>query len=394
MLAHTYSPKDKLSDDILYVEAIPFIILHLLVLGVFWTGFTTTSVILCVSLYWLRVMAITIGYHRYFSHRAFKTGRVIQFLLAFIGGAALQRDALWWAAKHRAHHRDSDTPDDGHSPRHYGFWGAHVTWVFRPRRFAADMPMIQDFAKYPELRWLQNNQNIPGLFFAALCVLIDGLPGFFVGFILSTILVYHATFFINSLAHVLGKQRYLTGDDSRNHWLLAFMAAGEGWHNNHHYYPASARNGFFWYEWDPSYYVIWTLEKLGLAWDVQRPPKSVLRNEKKITHAIIEKTAGHIAAGFSTDKLAEQVRTALMQQGAQWDELVQRARRAVAEAETHLKSIELPQLPSLDEMRLAARRKFANVPSLEEAIARARLRLHEAVSARLVLDAQAYGQPA
>ncbi|MGH8531003.1 MAG: acyl-CoA desaturase [Nevskiales bacterium] len=388
MQAHTITAEKALSDDILYPTAFPFILFHLAALAVIWTGFTTTSVILCIALYWLRVFGITMGYHRYFSHRSFKTGRVFQFFLAFWGTAAMQRDVLWWAAKHRAHHRDSDTPSDGHSPRHYGFLGAHVTWIFRPRRLQADMNLIQDFVKYPEIRWLQENQYAPGLLMALFCFALDGLPGLFAGFTLSTILVYHSTFAINSLAHVLGKQRYLTGDDSRNHWFLAFIAGGEGWHNNHHYYPGSARNGFFWYEWDPTYYLICLFEKLGVVWEVQRPPQSVLSGEKRTTNAIIDKTAGHIASGFSVDGLVAQVRQAWANSN-HWEELKARAQQAMAEAETYLHSIELPALPSPDEVRAKARKMFANTPSLDEAVERARARLVQAVSLKLMEHAKA-----
>lgn len=388
MQAHTITGEAALSDDIVYPATIPFVLFHVGALAALWTGFTATSVVLCITLYWLRVFAITMGYHRYFSHRAFKTGRVFQFLLAFFGASAMQRDMLWWAAKHRAHHRDSDTPADGHSPRHYGFFGAHVTWVFRPRRLQADMNLIQDFARFPELRWLQTNQYAPGLSLALFCLILDGLPGMFAGFTVSTILVYHSTFAINSLAHVLGNQRYLTGDDSRNHWFLAFIAGGEGWHNNHHYYPGSARNGFFWYEWDPTYYLICLFEKLGIVWDVQRPPQTVLSGEKRTTSAIIDKTATHIAAGFSVDALVEKVRAA-WDKSNQWDELKARAHKARAEAEAYLTSIELPALPSLDELRAKARKMFANTPSLDEAVERARARLVQAVSLKLMEHAKA-----
>lgn len=387
MQVHKMTGKSSLSDDIVYPATIPFVLLHVAALGFIWTGFDVLSVSLCIGLYWLRVLAITIGYHRYFSHRSFKTSRVFQFILGFVGVTALQRDPLWWAAKHRAHHRDSDTPADGHSPRHYGFWGAHVTWVFRPRRTYADMALIKDFSKYPEMRWLQDNQFAPGLLLGLGCWLIGGWSGLFVGYILSTILVYHATFFINSLAHVLGRQRYLTGDDSRNHWLLACIACGEGWHNNHHYYPASARNGFFWYEWDPSWYVIWTLEKLGVVWDVQRPPATVLSGEKRTPNAIIDKTAGHIVAAFPVDRLVAQVREA-WEQSTHWEEFKTRARQAANDAESHLKSVELPHLPSLDDMRAKAHAKFANTPSLEVAVQRARERLVQAVGERLLSDAR------
>ncbi|MGH8562146.1 MAG: acyl-CoA desaturase, partial [Nevskiales bacterium] len=255
MQANSAAVSKEPSEDIIRPTLIPFVLFHIATLGVIWTGFTTQAVIMCVVLYVVRVFGITAGFHRLMSHRSYKAGRVTTFVLALFGTMAMQRGPLWWAAKHREHHRDSDTPDDAHSPRHFGFWGAHVGWVFR-RRADADMSLIQDFAKYPELRWLERNDYIPGILLGLACFLIGGWAGLFVGFVLSTMLVYHATFMINSLAHVFGSQRYLTGDDSRNNWLLAIIAMGEGWHNNHHYYPGSARNGFFWYEYDVTYYLL------------------------------------------------------------------------------------------------------------------------------------------
>jgi stearoyl-CoA desaturase (delta-9 desaturase) len=372
------------SEDIVRPSLIPFTLFHLATFGVIWTGFTTEAVIMCVVLYMVRVFGITAGYHRLLSHRSYKAGRVVTFMLALFGTMAMQRGPLWWAAKHREHHRDSDTPADAHSPRHFGFWGAHMGWVFR-KRADADMSLIQDFAKYPELRLLEKHDYIPGILLGIACFLIGGWAGLFVGFVLSTMLVYHATFMINSLAHVFGSQRYLTGDDSRNNWLLAFIAMGEGWHNNHHYYPGSARNGFFWYEYDVTYYLLKLMSWFGLVWDLQTPPKSVLLNEKRTTNAIIEKTAGHLVSGFSVDKLAEQVRQAWAS-SHHMDELKAHARQKLTDAEAYLKSIELPHLPTVEEMRLKARKKFANTPSLDIVADRAREKLAQRVSQQLLDD--------
>lgn len=373
-------------DDHVSPAVIPFLLFHVAAIGVFWSGFTVQAVIMCGVLYAVRVFGITGGYHRLLSHRAYKTGRVTQFIIVFFGALAMQRGPLWWAAKHREHHRDSDTPADAHSPRHYGFWGAHVGWIFRERS-EADMSLIKDFSKYPELRWLDDHPYLPGILLGAACFLIGGWPGLFVGFVLSTILVYHATFMINSLAHVLGSQRYLTGDDSRNNPLLAFIAMGEGWHNNHHYYPGSARNGFFWYEYDVTYYVIKVLSWLGLAWDLKTPPESVLKNTKQPSNAIIDKTADHLVSGFSVEALAEQMRQAWDNTPHMEDALV-RARQAVDGAETYIKSIDLPHLPTLEEIRQIARKKFADTPSLDVAAKRAHRQLVETISSRLLEDQQ------
>ena len=373
-------------DDTISPSVVPFILFHIATIGVFFTGFTTEAVIMCVVLYVVRVFGITAGYHRLLSHRSYKAGRITQFIIVLFGTMAMQRGPLWWAAKHREHHRDSDHPTDAHSPRHYGFWGAHVGWIFRSRRHA-DLSLIQDFAQYPELRWLDKHKYLPGIALGVACFLIGGWSGLFVGFVLSTMLVYHATFMINSLAHVFGSQRYLTGDDSRNNWLLAILALGEGWHNNHHYYPGSARNGFFWWEYDVTYYVIVALSWFGLTWDIKTPPKSVLENTKQPSSTIIDKTAGHIASGFSVDTLVERVRDS-WKNSPHLEELARRTRSAKTEAEAYLSELTLPHLPSIEEIRKASGKMFANVPSLDIAAARARDRLAKDVSRRLLEDMQ------
>ena len=384
----------QLSDRFDWVEFLPFALLHVSLIGIFWTGFTLESVVLCIALYVLRVFGITGGYHRYFSHRGYKTSRVFQFIMAFIGATALQKGPLWWAAKHREHHRESDLPGDAHSPRQYGFFDSHVGWVYREARATSDMDLIQDFAKYPELRWLDKNQFAPGLLLAVACYFIAGAPGVFVGFLLSTVLVYHATFTVNSLNHVIGRQRYLTGDDSRNHWLLAFITLGEGWHNNHHYYPSTARNGFMWWEYDVTYYMLKALSWCGLVWELRQPPQSILANEKPPTQRIIDKCAVYIAEGFSVEGISDRIRQ-------RWegshvlDDLQARARSKWSEAEAYLAEIELPELPSLDELKTRAYRKFkVRHEALDHAIERAHEMLTRAVSVRLIEDMRGRPQPA
>lgn len=255
-------------SDIVYPSAIPFVLVHLACLGAIWSGVTWPSVILCIALYWGRIFAIGAGYHRYFSHRAYATGRVFQFVLAFACQSTLQKSVLWWAAKHRHHHLHSDTEADVHSPRHKGFVYSHMGWIFARQHDTFDMVKVADFAKYPELMWLHRHERWPAYALAVLCFLIAGWPGLFVGFFLSTCLVFHGTFCINSLAHVRGTKRYVTGDDSRNNWLLAIFTMGEGWHNNHHAFQRMARSGHRWWEIDVTYWAILALERLGLAWNV------------------------------------------------------------------------------------------------------------------------------
>ena len=381
--SHTDSnhPQNKES---LRPSIVPFIGLHIACLGILWTGFTVESLLLCAALYVVRVFGITAGYHRLLAHRSFKAGRVTQFLIVMAGAMSLQRGPLWWAAKHREHHRDSDTPADALSPRHFGFMGAHMGWIFRPR-YKADLNLIRDFAQYPELRWLEKNQYLPGMALGVACYLLGGWDAFFVGYCLSTVLVYHVTFMINSLAHVFGRQRFLTGDDSRNNAVLAVLAMGEGWHNNHHYYPSTARAGFRWYEIDMTYYVLWTLSKFGLVWDLRQPPQSVLRGTKAPTTRIIDQTAGHLASAFCMDELSQRIRTAWAD-SHHMDELKQRARQARESVETYLADIDLPHLPTIEELRALARRKFADVPALEDVVQRAHARLVAGVSERLTRD--------
>ncbi|RJS92956.1 acyl-CoA desaturase [Salinisphaera sp. Q1T1-3] len=377
-----------MDDHFNWWNFMPMGLMHVALIGIWWTGFTWTAVAMCVFLYVARVFGITAGYHRYFSHRGYKTSRTFQFVLAFLGATALQKGPLWWAAKHREHHRDTDEPEDAHSPRHYGFLDAHVGWVYREARSSPDMDLVKDFSKYPEIRWIERHQYLPGLSVAVLCFLIGGWSGLLVGWLLSTILVYHATFTINSLDHMFGRQRYLTGDDSRNNWLMAILSMGEGWHNNHHYYPATARNGFFWWEFDPTYYMLLGLEKIGLVWNLRQPPKSILANEKPPTQKIIDKCATYIADGFSADRITANLR-------ARWEgshimeDLRGHARTKWSAAEAYLAEIELPDLPSADELKARAQKQFKiQHEGLDRAIERAHDMLRRSVSHRLIEQAR------
>lgn len=385
MAYNTYPAQDGLSDRFHWGQAIPFIGMHLAAFGVFWSGFTAEAVAICIGLYALRVFGITAGYHRYFSHRSYKTSRVFQFILALLGTLAFQSGVLWWSAKHREHHRDSDMPEDSHSPRQYGFMDSHVGWVYRPARREAEYELVQDWQKYPELVFLDNHRYMPGIILALLCYLAAGWPGLFVGFFLSTVLVYHATFMVNSLAHVLGKQRYLTGDDSRNNWFIALVTFGEGWHNNHHFYPGSSRQGFYWWEFDLTYYILKTLSFFGIVWDLQQPPQSVLAQEKQPPSKVIDKCAQHIAASFSVETIAERARSRWAQSHA-LDDLRLLAKEKLADAEAYLASIELPEFPSYEEVKQRAQKMFACTPSLDTAVERARENLRKSVFAHLLQD--------
>jgi len=237
---------------------------------------TWSALAVCAALFWLRMFGVTAGYHRYFAHRSYKTSRTFQFVLAVLGTIAVQKGVLWWAANHRVHHKESDQEGDIHSPVQRGFWWSHVGWILAPDYEATDLSRIADMAKYPELRWLNDHYLVPPVALAVLLYLVGGSTWLVWGFFISTTLLWHATFTINSLAHVWGKRRYDTADASRNNVWLALLTMGEGWHNNHHRYMNSARQGFFWWEIDASYYVLAALARLGLIWDLHQPPRALL----------------------------------------------------------------------------------------------------------------------
>jgi stearoyl-CoA desaturase (Delta-9 desaturase) len=280
--------RHDLDERIDFLGSLPFLLMHLACLLVIRTGVSPVAVAVCLFMYGLRMFAITAGYHRYFSHRSYKTGRAFQFALGWLGAMAAQKGPLWWASHHRRHHGYSDTADDLHSPVVRGFWWAHVGWILCRKYSKTDVRLIKDLIPYPELRFLDRFFALPP---AALAVFMLGLgrllqliaPGMNTsatqmlvwGFFRSTVLVYHGTFLVNSLAHVFGRRRFPTKDGSRNSLLIALITFGEGWHNNHHYAPSSERQGFYRWEVDFSHYILKTLSWLGLVWDLKAPPSRV-----------------------------------------------------------------------------------------------------------------------
>jgi stearoyl-CoA desaturase (delta-9 desaturase) len=255
-----------------YLHSVPFFAMHLLVLGVFLFPFSWKWVALCAVMYAVRMFGVTAGYHRYFSHRTYKLGRVSQFLMAWLAESSIQKGVLWWAAHHRHHHRYSDQAEDLHSPVRDGFWWSHVGWILSDRYMETRLDQIQDFAKFPELRWLNRYHLLPGIALGVSIFLIGGWAAFFWGFVLSTVLLWHGTFTINSLSHVFGKPRYETTDTSKNNGILAVVTLGEGWHNNHHAYQYSTCQGFYWWEVDPTYYTLKALSWIGVVKGIRRPP--------------------------------------------------------------------------------------------------------------------------
>jgi stearoyl-CoA desaturase (delta-9 desaturase) len=238
-----------------------------------------------VALFALRMFAVTAFYHRYFSHRAFRASRAAQFVFAVLAASAVQRGPLWWASHHRHHHAHSDRPADSHSAREHGFLWSHVGWFLAGDNFATRLELVPDLVRFPELRWLDRyDVAVPALLVLSLCALGAGMEHAGVatsgaqllvwGFCISTVALYHATFTINSLAHRFGSRRYATRDDSRNNWWLALLTFGEGWHNNHHHFPGAARQGFYWWEADVSYYGLRLLAALGIVRDLRAVPLS------------------------------------------------------------------------------------------------------------------------
>jgi stearoyl-CoA desaturase (delta-9 desaturase) len=275
-------------DRVEWVRCMPFVILHLGCLGLFWVGWSWFAVGAAVLMYVIRMFAITAFYHRYFSHKTFQTSRVGQFLFALLGASAAQRGPLWWAYQHRHHHQHSDEEHDVHSPRHRGFWWSHVGWITSARNFPTDYNRVKDLAKFPELVFLNRfDALIPfllafGLFFLG-GYLERHYPGLGTsasqllvwGFFVSTTALFHATSSINSFAHLIGRKRFETEDDSRNSLILALITLGEGWHNNHHHYMLTARQGFYWWEIDLSYYGLKMLSWTGAIWGLRPVPASV-----------------------------------------------------------------------------------------------------------------------
>jgi stearoyl-CoA desaturase (delta-9 desaturase) len=280
-------------------QELTFLAVHLIPLAAIYTGATLFDWILCAFLYVFRMFWVTGGYHRYFAHKSYKTSRWFQFVIAFMAQTSAQKGALWWAAHHRHHHRHSDTPADPHSMKIYGFWYSHIGWIVGPDFKETDYKTIGDYAKYPELVWLNKNYLVPPFILAMVVMALGGIfngdgitdmfttAGFsslFIGFFLSTVILYHGTFSINSIMHKFGTQRYESNDESKNSLWLALLTLGEGWHNNHHYYEVASRQGFFWWEIDITYYFLRLLSALGLIWDLKGVPKHIKYSKNK-THA-------------------------------------------------------------------------------------------------------------
>jgi stearoyl-CoA desaturase (delta-9 desaturase) len=276
---------DPRNDRIDWLRAVPFVAMHLGCLGVLWVGVSPVALAVAAAAYVVRMFALTGFYHRYFAHRTFSASRPVQFVFALLGAASVQRGPLWWAAHHRNHHRHADTAFDPHAPGVHGFLWSHMGWFLTPRAFRTDFERVPDLARFPELRWLDRYDVAIPLALAALMFVLGAwlsrvAPGLHTGgmqmlvwgFFVSTVVLFHATVTINSLAHRWGSRRFATRDDSRNNPWLALVTFGEGWHNNHHFFPGSVRQGFRWWEVDLTWYGLEAMRLLGLIHDLKPIP--------------------------------------------------------------------------------------------------------------------------
>ena len=375
------SPADK--ADIIHPRVLPFITVHLACLAILWVDVQPIDWIICGALYVIRMFGITAGFHRYFAHRSFKTGRVFQFLLAFLGQSSAQRGVLWWAATHRYHHKHSDTEQDVHSPVHHGFWYSHVLWIFSKQARTTDYSLIKDFQKYPELVWLEKWERLPPFLLAVLVWAVAGWSGLVVGFFVSTVLLFHGTFTINSLSHVFGKQPYVTGDSSRNNLFLAIITLGEGWHNNHHHFPSATPQGFHWWQIDVTYYILKVLSIFRIVWDLRLPPAHVVAGKRRLSLATIESAAQQLAGSFSIEHIGTTVLKAWTHT-PKLEELRNRARIGQSEVEAFLKEMKILELPTIGNLKHRAQKMFDHLPSLNPIVERANHIIVQAVSVWLL----------
>jgi stearoyl-CoA desaturase (delta-9 desaturase) len=360
-----------------------FLLVHLAAFGVFAIGFSWAGVALCLGSYYLRMFAITAGFHRYFSHRTYRLPRVPQFLLAVLGQTSAQKGVLWWASNHRHHHKYSDRPEDIHSPMQSGFWWAHIGWILSPDYEKTDYSRVPDLAKYPELVWLDKHPYVVTILYAIALFAAFGPTGLFYGYFLSTVLLWHGTFTINSVMHVFGRRVFATTDDSRNSFLFSLLTMGEGWHNNHHWAPGSAAQGFRWWEIDPSFYLLWLGERLGLVRSLNRPP---------LRWRVAALEAMYTGRAFSSARLHREVRTLT----ERWGKLRASARVTAHDALVELEAARERAAARLDRLHeeaavvgAAAGRRLEEI---HREIEKARAHLVEILQ-RLVATAESLGMP-
>ena len=289
----SYLSKSINNKQIDWARAIPYFLIHISIISIFYVGFSSFALFVCLMMFAIRMFAITGFYHRYFSHKTFKTSRVAQFIFAIIGASAVQRGPIWWAAHHRGHHMHSDTEKDQHSPKTHSFLWSHTGWFLSKANFITHTKLVKELSRFPELRLVDRfDILVPiftciGLFYFGEFINskypelnTNGFQLLSWGFIVSTIFLYHATFLVNSVAHLWGKKRYGTQDSSRNNFIVALLTFGEGWHNNHHHFPGSAKQGFYWWEIDLTYYLLKLLSIFGIIWDIRTVSNNIRESNK------------------------------------------------------------------------------------------------------------------
>ncbi len=228
-----------------------------------------TNVIVALALHWLAVgLGISLGYHRLHTHRGYKTSRAFEYFLAICGTLTLEGGPIFWVATHRVHHQHSDHDGDPHTPHDGGFW-AHVGWILfghtRHNNTVLMSKYAPDLGADPFYRWLNSYHYVPLILLGIVLLAVGGWGMVLWGIALRVTVGLHATWLVNSATHMWGSRRFPTRDDSKNSWWVALLTFGEGWHNNHHAHPVSARHGLAWYEFDVSWITLKALRALGVV---------------------------------------------------------------------------------------------------------------------------------
>ncbi len=248
------------------------VLLHIGAIAAFF-AFNWRAFAVAVFLYWVATgLGISMGYHRLHTHRSYKVPKWMEYFFAVCATMTLEGGPIFWTAIHRIHHQRSDQPGDPHSPRE-GAWWAHVGWILMGETKHNNTKLLSkytpDLAKDRFYVWLNGYHWLPNVVLAAILAVIGGLPMILWAVCFRVVFGLHATWLVNSATHMWGGRRFATRDDSRNNWWVALISFGEGWHNNHHAHPTSARHGLAWYEFDPSWLQIRLLARLGLAKSIQ-----------------------------------------------------------------------------------------------------------------------------
>jgi len=281
--AETVKATQAVHSKVLVVAAF-MAFFHIACFAFIYTGVSFVAVMTAFAMYVIRGIGVTGGYHRLLAHRAFKTSRFVQFLFALAGSLAVQGGPIWWVSHHRSHHRDTDTDEDIHSPVTRGMWKAHMGWMMTDEAFNENGANSRDLHKFAELKFLQRYYvwlvvlEMIGLFgFGSIWAWVfpesgtSGLQMLVWGFFISTVFTWHVTFMVNSVCHRYGSQPYDTKDASTNNFFVGVLGFGEGWHNNHHYYPNSARHGLRWWQLDTTWWLIRLLQVLGIVSEPKLP---------------------------------------------------------------------------------------------------------------------------